>query len=240
MEPKRQNNDINAIQEIRQLFNQLRSNLSRKEISRIRYKLNKNKNEVDYNSLKEKEQKDEMKKRTNEEKKELKNIYKYLKNISMHLKNLKRHFKKHFKKLQKLLNYQFGLDYLFNEHNKKNYISNNAFKDARKLLNERKSNLLRKEKNEIRKKLNKNKADYNSLKEKEQVGSLTNEEKRELKNIDRFLKNFKNDLEELQKYQHNIIYGLGYLFNEFDEVDYYELKEVKSTFNGSYVLYESE
>ena len=123
---------------------------------------------------------------------------------------------------------------------KKNYISNNVFKDARKLLNERKSNLLRKEKNEIRKKLNKNKADYNSLKEKEQVGSLTNEEKRELKNIDRFLKNFKNDLEELQKYQHNIIYGLGYLFNEFDEVDYYELKEVKSTFNGSYVLYESE
>ena len=122
----------------------------------------------------------------------------------------------------------------------KNYISNNAFKDARKLLNERKSNLLRKEKNEIRKKLNENKADYNSLKEKEQVGSLTNEEKRELKNIDRFLKNFKNDLEELQKYQHNIIYGLGYLFNEFDEVDYYELKEVKSTFNGSYVLYESE
>ena len=60
-----------------------------------------------------------MKKRTNEEKKELKNIYKYLKNISMHLKNLKRHFKKHFKKLQELLNYQFGLDYLFNEHNNK-------------------------------------------------------------------------------------------------------------------------
>ena len=31
----------------------------------------------------------------------------YLKNVSKHLKNLKNHFKK----------YQYGLDYLFNEHN---------------------------------------------------------------------------------------------------------------------------
>ena len=61
-----------------------------------------------------------------------------------------------------------------------------------------------------------------------------------LKNIDRYLKNFKEDLEELQKYQNNIIYGLNYLFNEFDEVDYYEPKEVKSTFNATYVLYESK
>ena len=91
MEPKRQNNDINAIQEIRQLFNELRSNPSREEISRIRKKLNKN--EVDYNSLKEIEQKDSL---TNEEKKELKNIDRYLKNISMHLKNLKKHLKKKF------------------------------------------------------------------------------------------------------------------------------------------------
>ena len=36
------------------------------------------------------------------------------------------------------------------------------------------------------------------------------------------------------------MYGLDYLFNEFDEVDYYEPKEVKSAFNGSYVLYESK
>ena len=61
----------------------------------------------------------------------------------MHLKNLK----KHFKKLQKC---QYGIDYLFNERNEEDYISNNdinAFKKAGKLLNKRRSNLLRKETN---------------------------------------------------------------------------------------------
>ena len=38
-----------------------------------------------------------------------------------------------------------------------------------------------------------------------------------LKNIDRYLKNFKKDLEKLQKYQYNITYGLDYLFNELNE-----------------------
>ena len=37
----------------------------------------------------------------------------------------------------------------------------NAFKEARKLLNERRSNLLRQETNEIRKKLHKKEAVYN-------------------------------------------------------------------------------
>ena len=62
----------------------------------------------------------------------------------MHLKT----FGKHLNKIQKN---QYGLDYLFNEH-----ISNNdiyAFKDARDLLNERRSYLSLKETNEIRKKL---------------------------------------------------------------------------------------
>ena len=55
----------------------------------------------------------------------------------MHLKNLK----KHSKKLQK---YQYGIDYLFNEHNKEGHTSNNdinATKDAREPLNEHRSNL---------------------------------------------------------------------------------------------------
>ena len=59
-----------------------------------------------------------------------------------------------------------------------------------------------------------------------------------LKNIDRYLKNLKKDLEKLQKY--SITYGLDYLFNELGEVDYYEPKEVKSASNGNYVLYESK
>ena len=79
---------------------------------------------------------------------------------------------------------------------------------------------------------------YNFLKEKEQQGSLTNRKKRVLMNIDRYLENLKKDLEKLQNY--SITYGLDYLFNELDEVDYYEQKEVKSAFNGHYVLYESK
>ena len=61
-----------------------------------------------------------------------------------------------------------------------------------------------------------------------------------LKKIDRYLKNFKEYLEKLQNYQHNITYDTDYLFYELDEVDYYEPKEVKSAFDGSYVLYESK
>ena len=93
----------------------------------------------------------------------IKNIGRYPKNIAKHLKNLK----KHFKKLQK---YQYGIDYLFNEHNEEDYTPNNdvnAFKEARKLLNERRSNFLRKETKRIRKKLYRIEAVYNVLKEKE-------------------------------------------------------------------------
>ena len=60
--------------------------------------------------------------------------------------------------------------------------------------------LLRKETNEIRKKIYKKEFIYNLLKGKEQEGSLTNREKRMLKNIDKYLKNLKNFLEKLQKY----------------------------------------
>ena len=146
MEPTSQNNDINVIRETRQLFNGFRSNLSPEEINRIREKLNKK--EADFNYLKEKEQEHSL---MNKEKKELENIGQYLKNIVKHFTNLK----SYIKELQK---YQYVIDYLFNEHNEEGYTANsdiNAFKEARKLLNECKSNLLRKETNEIKKKLNK-------------------------------------------------------------------------------------
>ena len=138
--------------------------------------------------------------------------------------------KKHFKRLQK---YQYGLDYLLNEHNEEDYIT-----DARKNFNVIRSSLPRKEINGIRRKLSKKEAVCNFLKAREQEGSLTNKQKKALKNIERHLKNFKKDLEKLQKY--NIKYSLDYLFNEVDEVGHYELKEVKSTFDGNYVLYESK
>ena len=49
-----------------------------------------------------------------------------------------------------------------------------------------------------------------------------------LRNIDRYLKNFKKDLDKLQKYQDNITYGLEYLFNELNGEDYHEPNEIKS------------
>ena len=39
-------------------------------------------------------------------------------------------------------------------------------------------------------------------------------------------------------FQHNITYGIDYLFNKLNEY-YYEPKEIKSAFDGSYILYES-
>ena len=137
MESTRQNNNINAINDVRMLLNELRNDLSRKETKRIR-----DKKEAIYNFLKVKDN------LTNKEKKVLKNFDSYLKNISMHLKNLK----KHFKKLQK---YQYGIDYLFNEHNEEDYVSNNdtsAIQEIRKVSNERRSNLSREETKRIRKK----------------------------------------------------------------------------------------
>ena len=57
-----------------------------------------------------------------------------------------------------------------------------------------------------------------------------------LKNISKYLKKLNNDL---KKYQDNITYGLDYLFNELNEEDYYKPTEVKSAFDGSYMLFES-
>ena len=102
-----------------------------------------------------------------------------------------------------------------------------------KLFNERRSSLFHKEIKRIRKELHKKETVYNSLKEKD---SLTNKEKNVLKNISRYLKKLNNDLKKLHKYQDNITYGLDYLFNELNEEDYYEPKEIKSAFDGSYVI----
>ena len=113
---------------------------------------------------------------------------------------------------------------------------NNAIKEVRELFNGLGSNLSREETKRIRKEIYKKETVYNSLNEND---SLTNKKKNALKNIGRCLMNFKKYLEKLQKYQDNITYGLDYLFNEVNEEDHYEPKEIKSAFNGSYILYES-
>ena len=77
----------NAIKEVRELFNELRSNLSREETNKIRKEL--------YKFLKEEDS------LTNKEKIMLKNFSKYFKQL---------------KKLHKYQdNVMYGLDYLFNE-----------------------------------------------------------------------------------------------------------------------------
>ena len=67
----------------------------------------------------------------------------------------------------------------------------NAINNARMLLNELRSNLSCEETKRIRKKLYKKEAVYNFLMEKD---SLTNKEKKILKNIDRYLKNISTNL----------------------------------------------
>ena len=66
MKSRATNNVINAIKEVRGLFNELRSNFSREEINRIRKELCKK--EAVYNFLKEKDS------LTNKENNALKNI----------------------------------------------------------------------------------------------------------------------------------------------------------------------
>ena len=62
----------------------------------------------------------------------------------------------------------------------------NAIKEVRKLLNDTRSNLSREETKRTRKKLYRKETVYNFLREKEQKGSLTNKEKRLLKNVGRY------------------------------------------------------
>ena len=81
MESTTINNDINAMKEARELFNQRRSNLFREERKGIRGKLYKK--EAIYNFLKEKEQEGSL---TNKQKNVLKNIDRYLKNLKKYLK----------------------------------------------------------------------------------------------------------------------------------------------------------
>ena len=118
------------------------------------------------------------------------------------------------------------------EHTNQN---NKAIKEVTKLFNDVRNNLFNEETKRIRKELYKKEAVYTFLKGKEQEGTIKNV----LKNIDRYLKKLTSDLRKLQKYQDSTTYGLDYLFNEVNEEDYYEPKEIRSAFDGSYTLHGS-
>ena len=83
MESRTKNNVINAIKEVRELFNEIRGSLSREETKRIRKELYKK--EAVYNFLKEKDG------LTDKEKIVLKNIGKYLKKLNNDLKKLQKY-----------------------------------------------------------------------------------------------------------------------------------------------------
>ena len=113
----------------------------------------------------------------------------------------------------------------------------NATKEVRELFNERRSNLSCEETKRIREKLSKKEAIYKILNEKKQKNSLTNREKRVLKNIDRYIQNLKKYLKKYSEgfRKHNPTYDLDYLFNELNEPiidnDISEINEVRELFN---------
>ena len=111
----------------------------------------------------------------------------------------------------------------------------NAIKKIRELFNELRSNLSGEEINIIRNELYKKESVFNFLKEK---NGLTDKKKIVLENIGKYLKKITNDLKTLYKYQDNVMYGLDYLFN--GKKDYHEPKEIKSAFDGSFILYDSK
>ena len=171
--------NIRAIKEARKLFNDVRSNISNNETKRIRRKLYKK--EAASRFFKEKEQDGAL---TNRQKNVVKNIARYIENINTYLEN----FRKDLNKSQK---HPYGLDYLFDDHNEK---PTNAFKDARDLLNEQRTNLSVKDIDDIRKKLYRKEVVYNALKRRDK---LSYEESNILKRIDKYLNNFKSNLEKL-------------------------------------------
>ena len=68
--------------------------------------------------------------------------------------------------------------------------------------------------------------------------SLTTREKRVLKNMKKFFKELKKDLNKIKKYQY-ITSDIHNLFNEIGKEDYYKPIEIKSALEGSYIEYES-
>ena len=114
--------------------------------------------------------------------------------------------------------------------------NNTEIGETKKLFDKLRSNFSWEEIKKYREKFYKNKEVYNHLKEKD---SLTKKEKKILKNIVKYFKKLKEDLSKIKTYQHNIINDIEYLFNEITKEDYYKPIEIKSTFNGNYIEYES-
>ena len=61
-----------------------------------------------------------------------------------------------------------------------------------------------------------------------------------LKNIERYFKKLKKDLNKIKLYEYNITHDIRNLFNnKISKKVYYEPIEVKSVLDGNYIQYES-
>ena len=107
-------------------------------------------------------------------------------------------------------------------------------KAIKKLFNNNRDSLSRDEINRIRTNLYKKQLIYDFLRTKP---NLNDDQWRVFKRIPKYLKKLRTDLSKRYNYQENYLYGIYRLFNEDA---YYEPVEVKSAFNGNYVLYESK
>ena len=107
-------------------------------------------------------------------------------------------------------------------------------KVLRKLINKTCDTLSSNEIKEIRQNLCKKETIYDFLTNKDKLKS---KEERVLNRIDSYLDKLYDDLIKKSKYKQNYLYGLEQLFN--DDV-YYKPIEVKSSFKGNYVKYESK
>ena len=109
---------------------------------------------------------------------------------------------------------------------------NTQIQSIKELVNNICDTLSRDEINKIRGNIYKKEAIYNFLSKKDKLKS---NERKILNRIIAYFNKLYDDLLEQNKYQENI-YGLDLLFNDDD---YYRPIEIKSAFDGSYVLYES-
>ena len=109
---------------------------------------------------------------------------------------------------------------------------NMKIQSIKELFNNIRDTLFRDEIKKIRRNNYKKEYVYNILSKKDKPRS---NESKILDNITGYFNKFHDDLLEQNKYKRNT-YGLDFLFNDDD---YYKPVEVKSAFDGHYVLYES-
>ena len=110
--------------------------------------------------------------------------------------------------------------------------TNMKIQSIKELFNNIRDTLFRDEIKKIRRNNYKKEYVYNILSKKDKPRS---NESKILDNITGYFNKFHDDLLEQNKYKRNT-YGLDFLFNDDD---YYKPVEVKSAFDGHYVLYES-